>query len=162
MYLGVIFVSWLDISLSLRPVSFIIRRLRKTFRVSLQCHRAAMVGSRADSNAWRFKAACGSTDASWAWSGRALYKSRSWGVSKDSDSAKESEMEDSGHRTWDAEVVSEDSRRFANIRRCNQYIVPPATIGIWFFECVSSICEGLWASIRDHRSRNTDGFHGVL
>lgn len=134
-------VPWdcsVKISLVLRPVSLTIQRLRRTFRVSRQCHRAATMGSMVDRMEWSENAASGSTAAEGGCSGRALKSLRRWGGRVAIDLASSSDINGGSDEDLSDGLFSW-ARRFGNIKCWIQYDVPPTTIGISFFLWVPSI-----------------------
>jgi hypothetical protein len=133
------------ISLTVLPVSLIISRFRRTFRVSLQCHLAATVGSRACRRLYRARAAPGSSTADGGISGSASNNSRKcvviWESVDDSTFERGSTLlsrgagDVSNPESWSGSTAS----RPGKMRCCIQYAVPPTTMGIFRTLCASSI-----------------------
>lgn len=73
-----------------------IRRLRKTLRVSLQCHRDATGGSKACSSSCSESASSGRVTAFGGDSGSAAHKFKSLGVNFETESSKEADIEEPG------------------------------------------------------------------
>lgn len=119
------------ISLGSLPVSAIILKLRRTFRVSLQCHLEATAGSRVCSSLCNAKALSGSVKADGGESGSLLNRLRSSGDSFDNRISN-----DPGEKGW---LGPFPIKRSGNIKCCIQYEVPPTTTGILFCLWMSSI-----------------------
>lgn len=117
-------------------------KLRKTFRVSLQCHLEATSGSRACRRLYRERAASGSSAANGGISGRASNNSRISDVI--CESADDSPSEGGGLLGGDDEFGSvtcsgSTASRPGKARCWIQYAVPPTTMGTFFNWCASLI-----------------------
>jgi hypothetical protein len=127
----------LKISLTLLPLSLIICKLRRTFLVSLQCHREATSGSRACKRLCRECAAFGSSAADGGIFGSAPNNSRISCVICDSADDSPSEGGDLLGGGGEPEVgpmtcSGSTASRPGKARCWIQYAVPPTTMGTFF------------------------------
>lgn len=83
-------------SLGFRPVSWMIRILRRTFRVSFQCHRIATDSSSALSKLYKRKASSGSESAEGAGLGKQWKRSKRSGGSVSINEASSSDVSNVG------------------------------------------------------------------
>jgi hypothetical protein len=134
---GVTLDCSLKISLTLLPLSLMICKLRRTFLVSLQCHREATSGSKAYRRLCRERAALGSSAADGGISGSAPNNSRISDVICDRADDSPSERGDLSGGGGETEVgpmtcSGSTASRPGKARCWIQYAVPPTTMGTFF------------------------------